>query len=188
MPTVTATVKRKKENITIGSAHAYITEYTGDLPEIAGICVPDNRLGYIKGGASLEYTEETYTEKDDLGYVSKTITTDEKAVVKLGLITWNGTTLQKLIDRCNVTEADGVRTIKIGGAGNAQGKKYVLCLHHEDKADGDLWIMIVGRNTAGATIKLATDSGSMIEPEFTAEPHDTDGTLIRITEEIGTAS
>lgn len=185
MPTVTA--KRKKENITIGSAHAYIMEYTGDLPELTAICTDANRLGYIKGGASLEYTEETYTEKDDLGYVSKTITTDENAVIKLGLITWNGTTLQKLIDRCKVTEADGVRTIRIGGAGNAQSKKYVLCLHHEDKTDGDIWIMIVGRNTAGATITLATDSGSLIEPEFTAEPHDTDGTLIRITEETGTA-
>lgn len=186
MPTVTA--KRKKDNITIGSAHAYLMEFTGTLPAIASICVEANRLGYIKGGASLEYTEETYTEKDDLGYVSKTITTDEEAKVKMGLITWNGTTLQKLIDRCTVTEADGKRTVKIGGAGNAQGKKYVLCLHHEDKTDGDMWIMIVGRNTAGATITLATDNGSLIEPEFTAEPHDTDGTLIEITEEVGTAA
>ena len=45
--------------------------------------------------------------------------------------------------------------------------------------------MIVGKNTAGATITLATDKGTVIEPEFTAMPHDTDGTLIEIYEEIG---
>jgi hypothetical protein len=186
MPEVVS--KRKKDTITIGSCKAYLTDYSGTLPSTETICVDANLLGYIKGGAALTYTENTVTEKDDLGYVRKTVTTEEEAKVKLGLITWNGTTLQKLIDRCNVTEANNIRTIKIGGAGNAQSKNYVLCLHHHDAVDGDVWIMICGRNTAGATISFAMDSGSLIEPEFTAIPHDSDGTLIEMYEEIAASA
>lgn len=183
MPTVPA--KRKKDNITIGSCKVYLAEYANSLPSTDTICVDANLIGYVKGGASAEYAQETLTETDDLGFAKKTITTSEEVKAKFGLITWNGNTLHTLIDRSSVTEANGIRTLKIGGAGNAQNKKYVLCLHHEDKTDGDLWVMIVGTNTAGATITLAADKGTVIEPEFTAIPHDTDGTLVELIEEIG---
>ena len=149
--------KRNKDTITIGSAKAYMMAVTDTMPTQEDLFKPENRVGYIKGGAAVEYTEETYEEKDDLGIVSKIITTSEEAIVKMGLITWDGTVLQKLIDRCTVTEADGKRTVKIGGAGNAQGKYYAIGLHHEDKVDGDLWVTIKGRNTAGVTLTLAAD-------------------------------
>lgn len=178
--------KRDKTNITLGSGKIYLTPYTDTVPTVDTLCVEDNLLGYIKGGASLEYTEETYEEKDDLGYVSKVITTSEEAVLKCGLLTWNGTTLKNLIDRCSVTEAAGKRTVKIGGAANSQGKNYAICFHHEDATDGDLWILIVGRNTAGATITFAKDAGSVIEPEFKALPQDDNGTLVQLIEETST--
>ena len=178
--------KRDKTSITLGSGKIYLTPYTDTVPTVDAICIADNLLGYIKGGASLEYTQETYEEKDDLGYVSKIITTSEEAILKCGLLTWNGTTLKNLIDRCTVTEASGKRTVKIGGAGNAQGTNYAICFHHEDKVDGDLWILIVGRNTAGATLTFAKDAGSVIEPEFKAMPHDDKGTLVQLIEEIST--
>ena len=180
--------KRDKTNITLGSGKIYITPYTTSVPTVDSVCAAGNLLGYIKGGASLEYTEETYEEKDDLGYVSKVITTSEEAVLKCGLLTWNGTTLKNLIDRCAVTESGGKRTVKIGGAGNAQGTNYAVCFHHEDKTDGDLWILIVGRNTAGATLSFAKDAGSVIEPEFKALPQDDKGTLVQLIEAIDTTS
>ncbi|MBO5123420.1 MAG: hypothetical protein J6B99_09720 [Oscillospiraceae bacterium] len=179
--------KRSKETITLGSGKLYVLAYTDAMPTIDTICVDDNLLGHIKGGASLEYTEETYEEKDDLGFVSKIITTSEEALLKCGLITWNGNTLQKLVDRAKVTESAGKRVTKIGGAGNSQGKYYAICFKHEDKADGNLWVLIKGRNTAGFSFTFATDAGSLIEPEFKAMPHDTDGTLIELTEEIDAA-
>ena len=177
--------KRDKTNITLGSGKLYLTPYTDTVPTVDTLCVADNLLGYIKGGASLEYTEETYEEKDDLGYVSKVITTSEEAVLKFGLLTWNGKTLKSLVDRCTVTENGGKRTVKIGGAGNKQGANYAICFHHEDETDGDLWIVIVGRNTAGATLSFAKDAGSVIEPEFKALAQDDDGTLVQLIEEIG---
>ena len=179
--------KRDKTNITLGSGKIYLTPYTDTVPSVETLCVEGNLLGYIKGGASLEYTQETYEEKDDLGFVSKIITTSEEAILKCGLLTWNGTTLQSIIDRCQVTEAAGKRTVKIGGAANGQGKNYAICFHHEDDADGDLWILIVGRNTAGATLTFSKDEGTVLEPEFKAMPHDDNGTLVQLIEEITTA-
>lgn len=176
--------KRDSKTITLGSGKMYVQTFSESMPTIDTLCVDDNLLGYIKGGAALEYTEETYEEKDDLGYVSKVITTSEEAILKCGLLTWNGATLAKLVDRCATSEASGKRTTKIGGAGNSQGGYYAICFHHEDKVDGDLWILIKGRNTAGATLTFSADEGTVIEPEFKAMPHDDDGTLIELVEEI----
>lgn len=178
-------MKRSNKNITLGSGKVYLMEYVGTLPLVTEICIDENLLGYIKGGATLSYSETTYEEKDDLGYVRKIITTDEEAKLKLGLITWNGATLTRLADRGTTTEAEGVRTTRIGGAGNAQGKNYVVCFHHEDNTDGDIWVMIVGRNTAGLSLAWSTGAGTNIEPEFSAIPHDSDGTLIELIEQTG---
>lgn len=182
--------KRDKKTITLGSGRIYLKEFddkTG-MPNTTALCTDENLLGYIKGGAALEYTDEPYEEKDDLGYVSKIITTNEEALLKCGLLTWNGDTLTKLIDRAKVTTENGLRTTKIGGAGNSQGKNYVICFFHEDKADGNLWILIKGRNTAGATLTFAADEGTVVEPEFKALPHDDAGTLIELIEEVPTTA
>lgn len=176
--------KRDKNTITLGSGKIYLQAFSDTMPTVDTLCKDENLLGYIKGGASLEYTQETYEEKDDLGFVSKIITTSEEALLKCGLLTWNGDTLKKLIDRCSSTTASGKRTTKIGGQGNAQGGYYAICFMHEDKTDGNLWILIKGLNTAGATLTFAADAGTVIEPEFKAMPHDDKGTLIELIEEL----
>lgn len=176
--------KRDNKVITLGSGKIYLQAFATDMPTVDTLCVEENLLGYIKSGAALEYTEETYEEKDDLGFVSKVITTSEEAILRCGLLTWNGETLAKLVDRCKTSEASGKRTTKIGGAGNAKGGYYAICFAHEDKADGNLWVLIKGRNTAGATLTFAADEGTVIEPEFKAMPHDDAGTLVEVIEEI----
>lgn len=179
--------KRDTKTITLGSGKIYLVPYADAMPEIDTICAEENLLGLIKGGAALEYTQETYEEKDDLGLVSKIITTSEEAILKCGLLTWNGATLKKILDRCQTSEASGKRVTKIGGAGNAQGGYYAICFFHEDKTDGNLWITIKGRNTAGATLTFSSEEGTVVEPEFKALPHDDAGTLVVLTEEIPAA-
>ena len=176
--------KRDGKTITLGSGKIYVQAFSETMPTVDTLCVDGNLLGYIKGGAALEYTQETYEEKDDLGYVSKIITTTEEAILKCGLLTWNGTTLTKLVDRCATSEASGKRTTKIGGAGNAQGRYYAICFMHEDKTDGNLWVLIKGLNTAGFTLTFSAEEGTVVEPEFKAIPHDEAGTLIELIEEI----
>lgn len=177
--------KRDKKTITLGSGKIYVQKYVDSaaMPAVTDVCKEENLLGYIKGGAALEYTVEPYNEKDDLGLVSKVIVTSEEAILKCGLLTWNGETLAKLVDRCKSVTEGNKRITKIGGAGNAQGGSYVICFFHEDKTDGNLWVMIKGNNTAGFTLTFAADAGTVVEPEFTALPHDTDGTLIHLEEE-----
>jgi hypothetical protein len=174
------------DKITLGSGKAYIMEYSGTMPEVTAICKEENLLGKIQGGAELTYTTETHEERDDLGTVAKVVITAEEAILKLGLITFNGETLAKLADRCKVTEATGKRTLHIGGAGNAQGKEWAVCFHHHDAVDGDIWVMVRGANQAGLTLTYAVDAGTKVEPEFKALPCDDDGTLITYVEEIGT--
>ena len=175
--------KRDGKTITLGSGELFMMEFAGTMPEVDAICVEENRLGYIKGGAAIEYTMEPYEEKSDLGEVSKIIVTSEEAILKAGLLTWNGDTLTKLVDRGVSTTESGKRVTKIGGAGNDNGKNYVICFQHKDPTDGNLWALIKGKNSAGLTITFATDSGTLLEPEFKAMPHDEDGTLIKLIEE-----
>lgn len=179
-------MRKNPDKITLGSGKAYIMEYADEMPEVSEICVDANLLGKIQGGAELTYTTETHEEKDDLGTVAKVVITAEEAILKLGLITFNGKTLAQLADRCKVTEAEGKRTVKIGGAGNAQGKEWVVCFHHHDATDGDIWVLVRGANQAGLTLAFAVDAGSKLEPEIKALPSDDNGTLITYIEEIGT--
>ena len=177
-----------KDTIRLGSGIPYMMEYTDTIPTPEEICTEQYRLGYVQSGASIEYTEETHVEKDDLGHVYKEITTEEEVLLKLGLLTWNGDSLTKLIDRSTTETKDGMRVTKIGGPGNAKGKYYVVCFHIPDKIDGDMWVMIVGRNSAGASLAFARDAASKIEPEFRAIPHDEDGTLVLLFEQIPAAA
>lgn len=173
------------EKITLGSGKLYVTTFSGTLPDVDTICVAGNLLGYIKGGATLEYTPTFYEAKDDLGYVVKTIITEETAILKSGVMTWNGNTLNKLCDTGRVTEntSKKLRTVKIGGIGNANGAKYVICFHHEDEIDGDIWVVVVGQNQAGFSLAFAKDSETVINAEFKCLAQDSDGTLITYIEE-----
>lgn len=179
-------MRTNSDKITLGSGKAYILEYTGEMPEVTELCKEENLLGKIQGGAELTYTTETHEEKDDLGTVAKVVTTSEEAILKLGLITFNGNTLAKLTDRCKITEdkTKGTRTLLIGGAGNAQGKEWVVCFHHHDAQDGDIWVQMRGHNQAGLTLAFAVDAGSKLEPEIRGLPFDENGSLVKYIEQI----
>ncbi len=174
------------EKIVLGSGTLYCMEFTGTLPENTAIEVDTNRLGYIQGGASLEYKPEWYEAVDDMGMVTKVIMTKEEATLKSGIMTWNGDTLKKLCSTARVSEAAGVRTVKIGGVSNDDGKKYVIHFVHEDAQDGDIRVTIVGQNQAGFTLAFAKNKETVIDAQFKAQPQDTEGTLIKYTEEIPT--
>lgn len=175
------------ETLTLGSGKLYCTEFDGDLPENTEIETEGNLLGLIQGGASLEYQPEFYTAEDDFGLAQKTIITSEEATLKSGICTWNGSTLAKLCATARVTEASGTRTVKIGGRANDDGKSYVLHFLHEDETDGDVRVTIVGKNQSGFTLAFAKDKETVIDAEFKAQPHDTEGTLIKYEEETGQA-
>lgn len=178
-----------KESIVLGSGDLYCTDFEGtdkELPASEEIEKEENRLGHIKGGASIEYKPSYYEAKDDMGKVSKVILTEEEATLKSGIMTWCGTTLEKLCATARVKEdtANKKRIVKIGGVGNATGKKYILRFVHKDDQDGDIRVTIVGNNQAGFTIAFAKDSETVIDAEFKAQPQDKEGTLILYEEDM----
>lgn len=173
------------DTITLGSGKLYVSEFSGSLPDVETLKTEANRLGYISGGATLEYTKDIKEAKDDLGFVTKTVITSEAVTLKTGVMTWNGDTLKKLCETARVTEdkAKGVRIVKVGGAANADGKYYAVMFYHEDKTDGDKWVIIKGRNNAGFSLAFAKDSETVIDAEFTAFPCDDEGTLVTFGEQ-----
>ena len=176
---------KKGEKIVLGSGYLYLMKFTGTVPDTKTICVEENRLAYIQGGASVEYTPTFYEAKDDLGYATKTLLTDESVVLKSGIMTWYGETLAKLCMTARVTTTDSTRTVKIGGLGNYNDEKYVICFHHPDATDGDIWLLIVGQNQSGFTLAFAKDKETVIDAEFKAAASlDDEGTLIQYIEEI----
>ena len=69
--------KKAPERITLGSGHVYYDEFEdgAEMPDVDTLCVDDNILGYIQGGATLSYKPEFYTASDDDGTHQKTIIT-----------------------------------------------------------------------------------------------------------------
>lgn len=176
------------EKIVLGSGKLYVTEFAGTIPEDTTLETDANILGYIQGGATLSYTPSFYEAKDDLGLVVKKMLTDEEVVLKSGIMTWNGKTLEKICGTARVTESGNTRTVKIGGIGNYNGKKYVIRFVHEDSADGDIRLTIVGSNEAGFEMAFAKDKETVVNVEFKAMGGlDTEGTLVEYKEEIKTA-
>lgn len=176
------------KRIILGSGKVYATKFTGTtIPEDTVIETPENRLGHIKGGATLEYAPEFYIAKDDLGEVQKSRLVNEEVKLKMGIMTLDGNNISKLAATARVNDASGKRTVKIGGAGNDNGEKYLIRFVHTDKADGDIRVTIVGRNESGFSLAFAKDAETVVDAEFTAFPHDTDGTLVIYEETLPNA-
>ena len=182
-------MEKAPERIILGSGYIHLATFKKGqtIPEPRDFCKDDNRYSYIKNGATLEYTNEVVEAKDDMGKVSKTIITSEEVKLKAGLMTLIGDTIEKLCDTARVTTtADGkYRKTKIGGVGNRKGAKYVICFHHVDPEDGDIWVMIIGQNQAGFTLSFAPSDATVVDAEFKAMPNlDDEGTLVNYVEEI----
>ena len=180
--------RSQADKITLGSGDLMVKEYTDVMPSYTDFKVETDLLGRIQGGCTLEYSGEWYEAKDDTGKAVKTLITEEEATLKSGVITWNGATLTKLCSTARVTEADGIRTVKIGGVGNYDGKSYALCFHHTDKVDGDVWVVVRAVNQGGFSLAFAKDKETVIDAEFKCLPQDDEGTLIQYHEEIAASA
>ena len=175
------------EEYTLGSGDLFIKEYTaGTAVTAEDVITNGERLGEIKGGASLEYTTETKEDSSDLGRTKIVIISKEDVVLKSGVMTWNGKTLEKLCQTARVTKDGSAkkRTIKIGGLANAANKSYAVAFQYKGDGKKGLTVLIVGKNTAGFTVSFSSDNATVIDAEFKAQALDNDGTLVIIEETV----
>lgn len=177
------TKRQNNDKITLGSGDLMIKEYSGTMPTYSDFDATKDLLGRIQGGCTLEYKGTWYEAKDDTGKAVKTIITEEEATLKSGVCTWNGQTLAKLCSTARVTDSDGIRTVKIGGVGNHDGKSYALCFHHKDAVDGDVYVVVRAVNQGGFSLAFVKDKETVIDAEFKCLPQDDEGTLIEYVEE-----
>lgn len=178
------------EEYTLGSGDLFIKEYTAGTTVTADDVITNGeRLGEIKGGASLEYTTETKEDSSDLGRTKIVIISKEDVVLKSGVMTWNGKTLEKLCQTARVTQSvdNKKRTIKIGGLANAANKSYAVAFQYKGDGKKGLTVLIVGKNTAGFTVSFSSDNATVIDAEFKAQALDNEGTLVVIEETIPTS-
>ena len=110
--------------------------------------------------------------------------TKEDVTLKTGIMTWNGETLTKLCSTARTSTASNVRTTKVGGLGNQSNKSYVLLFVHEDDVNGDTRLWIVGKNTSGFTFSYKANETTVLDATFTALAQDSEGTLLKIEEDI----
>lgn len=183
----TTKVTANIEEYTLGSGDLFIKEYTAGTTVTADDVITNGeRLGEIKGGASLEYTTETKEDSSDLGRTKIVIISKEDVVLKSGVMTWNGKTLEKLCQTARVTKSvdNKKRTIKIGGLANAANKSYAVAFQYKGDGKKGLTVLIVGKNTAGFTVSFSSDNATVIDAEFKAQALDNEGTLVVIEETI----
>jgi hypothetical protein len=167
-----------RDDIMLGSGEIYCVTFTGTLPADEEIETPDNLLGAISGGASVNYKATYYTAKDDSGTYQKKILTDEDATMKSGILTWKATTLEKICSTAKVTETATRRTVKIGGMGNYDDRSYVLRFVHKEGGIPDVRLTINGTNEAGFELAFTKNKETVLDAEFKALPIDKQGTLI----------
>lgn len=163
------------DKIVLGSGKLYVdavsaTNGVYTIPTDEAIETSAKLLGYIQGGATLEYTPTFYTVKDDLGYVSRRYLTEENVVFRSGILTWNGDVLDKLCSTAQVTTTAQKRTVKIGGIDNYDNQMYIIRFVHEDAVEGDIRVTVVGNNTAGFELQFQPEQETVLNAEFECVP------------------
>jgi len=178
------------ENIILGSGKLYIVDYdaTTGIPEDTEFEVAANRLGLIKGGATLEYKPEEYEIKDDLFEINKRFVISEETTFKSGIMTWDINSLKNLIAAGSYEDdtTNHKRVIKLGGNGAREMKKYALRFVHSEGNGNTFRVTMVATASAGLSLAFNPDSESTIDAEFKALSHGSEGTQV-ILEETYTA-
>jgi len=179
------------KKIPLGSGELYVIPWTGKVPEDLSIEQDENKIGFIKNGATISYSSEYYTAKSDNGKATKTRLVSETATFNYGLITWNAVTVSKLISTTTISspmEPKPKRTLLIGGVEKDDQRLYLWRFVVKDKKDGDIRITVVGKNTGGWSAAFQNSQESILQPSIQCEPLDDNGTLIIYEEEQLTES
>lgn len=166
-------------DIVLGSGYIYVVELpsSGQVPADGTLEVAANQFGYTKGGATLSYETE-YTEvSDDNGQVKEQFLSSDKMTLKAGALMGKPSDIARICPTAESTTTSGVTTVKLGGVGNDNDKKYVIRFKHKTEP---LRVTIVGKNTDGFELSFAADDGVTLEPTFTASAMDSQGVLAEI--------
>lgn len=183
--------ERETLRVVYGSGKNYLKEVEGPVDTsdvdklVEDFFTDENEWGDTKNGFTLTYTPTAYTVSDDLKRVTETFLTDESATAQLGLVRINKKVLTPLMETARVvtSKKDNRTIIKVGGLENASNKTYMLGFKHTDKKRGDIYILLVGTNTGELQMQFSPESEMILNPTFTANAMDGEGTKLIIVED-----
>lgn len=172
--------------IVLGSGTLYIAPYVSatGIPEHATLEVEANQMGFIKGGASVEYKPTEYEIFDDAYNVHNRYVISEEVTFKSGILTWDLAALKKLTAKNTFTDdaVGGTRTLTLGGQGARLMDEYVIRFVHTYSDGNKLRVTLVGTPSNGFSLAFAPDKETVIDAEFKAKAHGTAGAQLIVEE------
>lgn len=174
------------DKVNLGSGDLFIVAYdsaTG-IPVDATLEASANKVGYISGGASLEYKPEITSVVDDSGAIDKRFITSEEVILKSGVLSWNMETLSKLVADGSYTDdtTNHKRTLKLGGLGARLVKDYIIRFVHTESDGEKFRVTIVGNSNSGLSLAFAKDKETVVDVEFLAKSQDANGVKVALEE------
>lgn len=179
------------KRVVFGSGENYLKEVDGtiDTSDVDALIeqyfVPENEWGDTKNGFTLTYSPTSYTVEDDLGRTTETFLTKEQVQAQLGLVKVAQKIFKPLIETARevTSKKENRKILKVGGLENATGKSYFLGFKHLDKKRGDIYVMLIGKNTGELSLSFNPESETILNPTFTADAMDGEGTKVIIVTE-----
>lgn len=178
-------IRGNNEQVILGAGDWYVQEWSSGAVDLATLCVEANRIGNTSGGATLEYTIDTYTVEDDMGRVRRTFKTKGNATMKTGLLTFDVAALSQLMSMGEITTENGKTVLKLTG-GKESLKKFCVGFVYTDDDTGEIIrVGMVATNTAGISLAFTKDKETVVDVAFQAESNGVDDVIV-IVEEEGT--
>lgn len=185
-------VKGETEKVVLGAVDIYLCPYDPEkeFDLDAMTANEDNYFGNTQGGATLEYTPETYTVEDDRGRVRRNFMTKASATLKTGLLTYNLGSLAAVMSVGELTttdptaQAEGKYKLELPGGKATLKRKAVVAVYTDDETGITTKIGMVATNTGALSMAYAKDKETVPEITFTAEPVSGSDVLVTIEETI----
>ena len=176
-------IRGNGEQVILGAGDWYVQEWASGAVDLAALCVQSNLIGNTSGGATLEYTIDTYTVEDDMGRVRRTFKTKGNATLKTDLLTFDVAALSQLMSMGEISSSGGKTILKLKG-GKESLKKFCVGFVYQDESTGEIIrVGMVATNTAGITLAFTKDKETVVDVTFTAESNGVDDVIVVIEEE-----
>lgn len=177
-------VKGETEKVVLGAVDIYLCEYDPEkeFDLDAMTATEENYFGNTQGGATLEYTPETYQVDDDKGRVRRNFMTKASATLKTGLLTFDLSSLSRVLSVGTLTTPTGKTRLELPGGKATLKRKAVVAVYKDDETGDVTKIGMVATNTGALSLAYAKDKETVPEITFTAEPTGGSSVLVIIEE------
>lgn len=142
-------------------------------------CIPENRIGLLKGGYQFQLTTENLSDQDDLGELKVDEIKKETGTSTFKLFNANGKIIASQYPTATYSESpDGSGLAAIGGLEHIDNTVHVIIFHRIDKAKGDTYVIAAGKNISGLTVGYNPDSVTPFDVSIACEPLNEKGNLV----------